>query len=162
MSDQRGFTLVEAAIVAGILALLAAGAAFALGTKPYALRSSLTLLDASLAQARTLAEASGNAATVVVTPHGSGATLSLYSGRPENPAEMHAAGPPIELDVSVSERSLGPPPFTLVIDASGHGAPASCLPPGYRLSISSGSVSEYRDLPCAPDAPSAPDTVPSP
>lgn len=183
MKLQRGFTLVELAIVAGIVALLALGAAFALGNKPYALRSSVMLLDASLAQARAVAESSGDGATLVAVPHGSGTLLYLYRGRPNDPASMTEAAPAVELQASLSETNLGSTPFSLFVDGSGHvtglggypplrtGAPSAfpglatpppCPANGLALSVSSGHVSEPLALGCDVPASALPDVVPTP
>ncbi|MFN2528867.1 MAG: prepilin-type N-terminal cleavage/methylation domain-containing protein [Candidatus Baltobacteraceae bacterium] len=59
---QRGFTLIEMAIATGILAMLVlAGAAFALGKRPMAMRQGAVEFSAQLQAALSLAAASGNA-----------------------------------------------------------------------------------------------------
>lgn len=166
---QRGFTLVELAIVAGIVAVLALGAAYALGSKPYALRSSVMLLNATLAQARGIAESSGNGATLAAVPHGSGTALYLYRGRPNDPATMVQAAPPVEVEATVSESTLGSSPFAIFEDGSGHvtgmagypplpnGAPATfpalatpppCPGTALTLSVAVGGASESVPLAC--------------
>ncbi|MBV9269671.1 MAG: prepilin-type N-terminal cleavage/methylation domain-containing protein [Candidatus Eremiobacteraeota bacterium] len=183
MKTQRGFTLLEMSIVVGVIAVMVMGAAFAFGAKPYALRSSAMLFDATVAHARSVAETSGNGATLVILPRGDGATLFLYRGRPNNPASMSAEGPSIELRVAIDGSSLGAPPWSFFFYGSGqvratagypplqNGVPSAfppmavapaCAVPGYSIELTSARSSEPRLVPCSNPAPAAPDTLGSP
>jgi prepilin-type N-terminal cleavage/methylation domain-containing protein len=146
--SERGFTLLEVVIVAAIgTMLLFAAIGMAEGSHPYAMRSSATLFDAAVAQARALAASSGNGSTIVLAPAASGTVLTVYSGRPNGGAFAAASLPPPVLGAKVSEAALGGPPFTVFFDSAGHasgmaGAPTS----GSTLSADPGCPSGERAL----------------
>jgi len=181
---QHGFTLVETAIVVAVIALLVTAGAFTFANKPYALRSSATLFDSALAHARSIAETSGNGATVVVAARNSDrAVLYVYRGRPNDPASMSLDAPAIEIEASVTASTLGNAPYAFFIDGAGqvraigsyppltNGAPAAfpvlaspppCDAPGYGVTLAAASGSEGRLLPCPGLVEGPPDAVPSP
>ena len=89
--------------------------------------------DAALGDARAIAAASGNGATLVFGPRtrnaqaSPGFTLRVYQRAPRPRRERHADDrDALDSDAAVSEKTLGSPPFAIFIGASGHvsGAPA--------------------------------------
>ena len=123
--SERGFTLVETVVTIGILAvLLAAGGAWLLAMHPGALMHATGDYDAALASARGIAMTSGNGATLVFAPRTGGAlgfTLRAYAGRPATVGAVKAStAMPVESDATVSEATLGKPPFAIFLGASGH------------------------------------------
>ncbi len=113
--------LVVAAIVA---MLLAGGGAFLLGMHPGALVQASNDFDAALADARALAVTSGNGATLVFAPRPNGVpgfTLRVYTGRPTSAKSVFTStSMPLVSDATVSEATLGTPPFAIFLGASGH------------------------------------------
>lgn len=185
MGQQRGYTVVEVAIVVAIAAaLLCSGGAFWMGQQGGALRSSVQLFDGVVRQARAVAATSGNGATVVFAARaGSGTTLYVYAGRPNAPESMAAQGPPVEIAASASEAALGDVPFSIFLNGAGHaaglggypdlrsGTPAfapvaaepSCPPSGsYGVRLSVGPHSESRSLACSLTVLGSPDPVATP
>ena len=67
---QSGFTLAETAVTLAILAMLAAGAVWMLGTHPGSVMRATDDFDAALASARAIAATSGNGATLAFLPRG--------------------------------------------------------------------------------------------
>ena len=160
MNAQRGTTLIEVLLVTAIVVVVSAIAwGFTSGDRAFATQSAATIFDARLAHARAIAATSGGAATLVFTPAspGPGAVVSLA---PESDGV-----PPETLRADVSEASLGPPPFSLAIDAAGHATASQPCPPagGYTLNFAAGAASESRFLPCpvvVAGPPESPGTVP--
>jgi len=181
---QRGYTLVELAIVVAIASMvLLSGGALWMGRRADALGTSVQLFDGVLHHAQALAAASGNGATIVVAPRADGATLYVYAGRPNVPGSMAEQGPPVDIEAGVREPVLGSPPFSVFLNSAGHAtglaaypdyssgsavfAPVAAEPAcpgsgGYTLVFSSGGASESRSLACSVSAPGAPDPVSSP
>jgi len=126
---QRGFTLLDVAVACAVVAILAV-AAVAIGQaiRPSALRAALDGYDASLAAARALASSGGDGATLVFTPRFGpagarlpGFLLRVYAGRPNDPARMHfGSSLPVIARADVTSPSLGTPPFSIFVNASGH------------------------------------------
>jgi hypothetical protein len=126
---QRGFTLLDVAVACAVVAILAV-AAVAIGQaiRPSALRAALDGYDASLAAARALASSGGDGATLVFTPRFGpagarlpGFLLRVYAGRPNDPARMHPGSSlPVIARADVTSPSLGTPPFSIFVNASGH------------------------------------------
>jgi len=92
------------------------------GTRPFGMRSATAEFDAAVAYARTLAGSSGNGATLVfTTARTRGFVMRLYSGRPVSAGAMTpAAMPPMSASGDIAEATLGPAPFSLFFDSSGH------------------------------------------
>jgi hypothetical protein len=116
MNAQRGTMLIEVLLVTAI------AWGFTSGDRAFATRSAATIFDAELAHARAIASTSGSPATLVFTPAspGPGVVLSLEPG-PDGV-------PPETLRADVSEVSLGTPPFSLAIDATGHATTSQPCP----------------------------------
>ncbi|HTU82450.1 MAG TPA: prepilin-type N-terminal cleavage/methylation domain-containing protein [Candidatus Acidoferrales bacterium] len=126
ISGQRGSTLIELLVVVGLLALLlAAGGTLLLGMHPGALVGAATDFDSALASARAVASTGGNGATLVFAPRrvpsgAPGFELRVYAGRPSAPAAVTpTTAMPVVSDASVSEATLGAPPFAIFLGASG-------------------------------------------
>ena len=170
---QRGFTLAEMAVAVGIVAtLLLAAAAFALGSRPLAMSSATTQIEAQLQAARSLAAASGNGATIVVQPRPAAGFKSIvYAGRPSAAGALSISTvPAISADADIREASFGEPPFAIFISSSGHVSMAGAYPVSaefdsphvtpianepacpaagnYALTISAGGASRTLVLPC--------------
>ena len=134
-SRQAGFTLAETAVALAILAMLAAGAAWMLGTHPGAMTHATDDFDAALASARAIAATSGNGATLAFLPRGdtshalAGFTLRVFRGRPTAIGAVRpSTAMPVTSDAGVSEKTLGTPPFALFFGASGNVSGASNYP----------------------------------
>ena len=135
--QQRGFTLIETVVTLGIVAvLLTAGGVWMLGAHPGALIGAADGYDAALASARAIAAAGGEGATLVFAPRGAretpvaGFTLRVYRGRPAPGVGVQpTTAMPVTSYASVSEKTLGKPPFSIFIGASGHVSGAAAYPP---------------------------------
>ncbi len=133
---ERGFTLLEALVTVGILALLLVAGAWAFSLHPNALVAATDDVDAALASARAIAASSGNGATIAFAPRAdargnplAGFTLRIYSGRPDAPGAVRATSAmPVIADASVRERTLGAPPFSIFIDSAGNASGAASYP----------------------------------
>ncbi len=169
--------------------LLAAGGVWMLGAHPGALTQAADDFDAALASARAIAATSGNGATLVFAPGGTGTsptqgfTLRVYSGRPDPGATVRATtAMPGIARATVSERTLGDPPFAIFIGASGHVSGASayprikaggevvfpviarepaCPPRGFVLTFDDARGTATRTLACASSV-STPPEIPNP
>jgi prepilin-type N-terminal cleavage/methylation domain-containing protein len=180
---ERGFTLVETVVTLGIIAmLLAASGAWLLAMHPGALVHATDDYDAVLASARGLAATSGNGATLVFAPRAGGVpgfTMRAYAGRPVSANAVVASNAmPVESDATISEATLGQPPFAIFIGASGHASgqaayPAidatgnatfpvianepACPAAGFVLTFTGPQgATATRTLPCTPTAATAP------
>jgi prepilin-type N-terminal cleavage/methylation domain-containing protein len=124
MDRQRGYTILEVTVAVAIFALLLGSlAAVGQSRKAFAAAQSAREFDALLAQARALASSSGNGATLVFAPDsasGTGALVTLYSGRPNRPGAVPIlAAPPQSLAGAVTEATAGSPPFSVFVDGAG-------------------------------------------
>ena len=132
---ERGFTLLETIVTLAIAAtLVAAGGIWMLGRHPGAIAQAAGDYDAALGDARAIA-AGGEGATLVFAPRirggraAPGFTLRVYRGRPAPGATVApTTAMPLVSDASVSEKTLGPPPFSIFIGASEHVSGASAYP----------------------------------
>ena len=123
---QIGFTLVEtAATVAAGMVLLTAGTVWMLGMHPGALPAAAGDYDAALAEAQAVT-AAGDGATLAFLARTNGSrtlpgfTLRVFRGRPKSRDAVEPINAmPVISDASVSEQTLGEPPFALFIGASG-------------------------------------------
>jgi prepilin-type N-terminal cleavage/methylation domain-containing protein len=122
--SQRAFTLIETLVACAIVAtLLLAGGFWMMGLHPGALAQAATDYDAAMSGARALAAASSNGATLVFAPISgrSGFALRVYGGRPSGSnAVQPTTTMPVTSDATVSEKTLGAPPFAIFVGASGH------------------------------------------
>lgn len=130
---EGGFTLVEVAVTLSIVAILAlAGGVWLLGSRPGALAQTAKDFDAALNDARTLAQAGGNGATLVFArrPDGrNGFLLRVYRGRPSPGGRVEpTTAMPVDSDAGVSEASLGAPPFSFFFGAQGQTAAKAGYP----------------------------------
>ena len=124
------------AVALGIAAvLMLAGGVWMLGSHPGELIQTAADYDAALAGARALAFTSGNGVTLVFAPRSArrsglrGFTLRVYSGRPSpGGAVLPTAVMPLTASIAVKERTLGVPPFSIFIGASGHLSGAAHYP----------------------------------
>lgn len=165
---QRGFTIAELIVATGVVALLAAGGALALGGHPMSSSSAFIQLRAQLEAARALASASGDGATVVITSAGSGFRSQVFSGRPDGMLPVSQIAPVIS-QAALNETSLGAAPFTIVVSEAGDfsvaagplGAGAACPSAGeVRLEVSEPSGGRHTlALPCKQSAIGSPEPV---
>ena len=167
----------------GIVAvLLAAGGEWLLAMHPGALTHATGDYDAALASARGIATTSGNGATLVFSPRSDGVpgfALRVYSGRPATAGAVQVTtAMPVESDATVSEATLGKPPYAIFIGASGHASgkasypsidargnatfavvatEPACPAAGFIFTFTGpqGAIAK-RTLPCTPDASNAP------
>jgi hypothetical protein len=130
-----------------------------------AVTSAANGFDSLLDAARTIARESSNGVTIAFTPdaHGDGFVARLYHNRPGTEPLVASNTPALEARVSVTEtETLGPPPFGLVIHATGAiaavagtpltgsgGSETPCPPSGrYHFTFSYGGVSVARNVAC--------------
>lgn len=128
--NERGFTLLEAAVTAAIAILLLGAAAYGWGaTRSGSAAASAALFDAEAARAQAAAAASGDGATLTVEAAGSGpgALLRVYAGRPDGLATPVADGAPVGLSALVQVNGVSPP-VTLLFESSGGVRPAFGYP----------------------------------
>jgi prepilin-type N-terminal cleavage/methylation domain-containing protein len=125
---ECGFTLIEMVVTLAVVAtLLTAGAIWMVGMHPGALVGALDDYDAAVASARATAATSGNGATLAFLPRTNGSrpltgfSLRVYRGRPTTgEAVQHTTTMPVIGNASVSEETLGNPPFAIFLGASGN------------------------------------------
>ncbi|HTX59371.1 MAG TPA: prepilin-type N-terminal cleavage/methylation domain-containing protein [Verrucomicrobiae bacterium] len=136
MARERAFTLVEMLVAMAILAvLLAAGGIWLLGMHPGALTQATDDYDAALASARATAMTGSNGATLAFLPRTLGSQvvpgflLRVFAGRPTAANAVSATtAMPVVSDATVSEKTLGAPPFAIFIGASGHASGRASYP----------------------------------
>jgi prepilin-type N-terminal cleavage/methylation domain-containing protein len=102
--DEQGFTMVEMLVVLAIMATIATIMAVLVGSRPSEPLATEQTFVALVAQARAIAEISGNGATLVVQPTADGghATITLLRGRPfvkTSGAIVEANDSPVEISV---------------------------------------------------------------
>jgi prepilin-type N-terminal cleavage/methylation domain-containing protein len=102
--DEQGFTMVEMLVVLAIMATIATIMAVLVGSRPSEPLATEQTFVALVAQARAIAEISGNGATLVVQPTADGAhsTVTILRGRPflkSNGAIVEPNDPPVETSV---------------------------------------------------------------
>ncbi|MBV9439480.1 MAG: prepilin-type N-terminal cleavage/methylation domain-containing protein [Candidatus Eremiobacteraeota bacterium] len=123
MERSRGFTLMEVLVAAGILALVAAGAAgVAMSARATALQIAVLQFDALLDAALTTAHELDGGVTIAVTSDrfGDGFVARAYRNRPGSGRLVATTIPAAEGRASLEETAaLGPPPFALVFHGSG-------------------------------------------
>ncbi|MDQ2871727.1 MAG: prepilin-type N-terminal cleavage/methylation domain-containing protein [Candidatus Eremiobacteraeota bacterium] len=128
---QRGYTLIEFAVACAILAvLLAAAARYSLGARPASLHAAILQADALTAQARAVAQTSGNGATLLVVPQAQGVSVTLYAGRPDGRPMSATGAPPLVLNLEADGGSLGKPPFAVFFSSSGSATGSPRYPQG--------------------------------
>jgi hypothetical protein len=160
-----------------------------LGRHPGALVRATDGYDAALATARAFAATSGNGATLAFLPRRAngrplaGFTLRVFRGRPTAAdAVRPTTAMPLVSDAGVSEATLGAPPFSVFVGASGdvsgepnyprvdgdalRFAPIRIEPPcpkgGFTLTFSDAQTRVSRSLPCASSVEASPPPNPSP
>jgi prepilin-type N-terminal cleavage/methylation domain-containing protein len=123
-TGQRGFTLLETIVAVGIVAMLAGVVFWSFAIRPAAASQAADDFDASFAAARAIAQAQPNGATLAFLPRSGGRDgflLRVYAGRPNGQGDVTADNVmPIDASASVTEASLGKPPFALFLGASDH------------------------------------------
>ncbi|MHB8177944.1 MAG: prepilin-type N-terminal cleavage/methylation domain-containing protein [Vulcanimicrobiaceae bacterium] len=138
MTTERGFTLVELMVAVAIAMLFAVGiVTYSLARRPAALRTAVDRYDALMVQARSLAAASGNGATLVFLPRSNAAgtripgfTLRLYRGRPNATGALApAVAAQVISDADIREARLGTPPFAVFLASDGSASALGAYPP---------------------------------
>lgn len=123
---ERGFTLSELLVACAIVAvLLVVAIPLAQGIKPSAAPTGALVVDAAIAKAQSIAATSGNGATIQFTSGVSDTTIRVYSGRPNGASAMAQAAPDARASASITEASVGTPPFVIFLDTSGHASATS-------------------------------------
>jgi prepilin-type N-terminal cleavage/methylation domain-containing protein len=120
--SERGFSLIEVSIAVGVVALAALGALGAtMASRAYAVSTAAARFDALLDAARTIAREMDTGATITFTPdiYGDGFIARLYRNRPAAGTPQTTTVPALEARVSLSETTLGTPPFALAIHSNG-------------------------------------------
>ena len=124
MRSERGFSLIEVLLAAGIIALVAlGGAGLTLGSRSPAISTAANGFDALLDAARATARAYDHGITLAFVPDafGDGFRAQLYENRPGTAALVVSSMPALEARVAVREtETLGAPPFALTIHANGN------------------------------------------
>ena len=134
--SQRGFSLLEAIIVAAIVATVAAFFfSVSVSSKPSGAHSAIAQFDSALAYARAVASAKGSA-TMTFAGQNAGTEITI------------AGAPPFVIDAVTRDKTLGLPPFAIALDAAGHASGPGCPSPGWELSFRSGAREVARALPC--------------
>ena len=136
--NQRGFSLLEAVIVAAIVATVAAFFFTSpLSSQPAAAHAAVAQFDAALAYARAYASAHGSA-TLAFTAQNGRVTVTVQGA------------PPFVIDASVRDKTAGPPPFAIVLDGAGHASGAGCPAGGWALTFRAGTRQADESLACLP------------
>ncbi len=118
---QRGFTLLETMIAVAIVAMLVVAAgAYAQAFHPYAAASSVARMSALLVTARGVAAASGNGATLTLTPNGTRTTVVLYAGRPDG-GTFGTVVTTDTLEATVTSAAVSGDTLALFVDSAGTG-----------------------------------------
>gem|GEM_PF-1981112 len=123
---QRGFTLIEVLVVAGIIVLFAVAAgAFALGTRNYEIKAAGDRFDSLVDAAKSIARSSGNGATIAIVKGvgGNGFVARVLSGRPNDLASMKYVNvPALESNAGIKETTdlNTEPPFAIFVNSRGN------------------------------------------
>ena len=119
---ERGFTLLETLMATATLCVLALALGnFSLANRPGVVIASDVALPAVVARARTLAEASGDGATLAFAPNGLGFSATLYAHRPI-PGSAFGAGRAERIETFrtyLGSSVAGSAAFALFISSSG-------------------------------------------
>lgn len=166
MERQRGFSLIEVLITAGVIALVAAtGVGATMASRSFAVSAAASRFDALLDAARTTARAIDTGATIAFAPdsYGDGFVATLYRNRPSAAPPEATTIPALAARVAVSESAtLGKPPFALTVHsdgttagipsytAGGQAAPETPCPASgsYHLVFSYAGTTADRLIPC--------------
>lgn len=125
-------------VAVAIAMLFAVGiVAYSLARHPAALRTAVDRYDALMVQARSLAAASGNGATLVFLPRSNAAgtripgfTLRLYRGRPNATGALApAVAAQVISDADIREARLGTPPFAVFLASDDSASALGAYPP---------------------------------
>lgn len=150
-------TLIETVLVSALSAvLLAAFAAYDLARKPYAVSAAVQSIGSLLDDARSVAQTSGNGATLLIASSGDTFTASLYPYRPLTGADLTVPA------VRTLRGNVSITPSAIFIDSSGTtswdlgwtplsgtlDAEPACTSPA-ELTFGDGSSSETHAVPCA-------------
>lgn len=123
---QRGFTLIEVLVVAGIIVLFAVAAgAFALGTRNYEIKAAGDRFDSLVDAAKSIARSSGNGATITIVKGvgGNGFVARVLSGRPNDLTSMKYVNmPALESNAGIKETTdlNTEPPFAIFVNSRGN------------------------------------------
>ena len=148
-------SLIETLVATAISALLVASlAGYSLAQRPYAIRAAVQNVGALLSDARSVAETSGNGATVVIASTTGGFSASLYPFRPTTGANVgtppvrSVGGNVIVTSTAIFVSSSGTVSSTSWSPAGGTlAAEPPCTTP-IAITFTSGSSSETHTIPC--------------
>jgi len=121
--SERGFSLVEVVLAAGVVSLIAlSGVWLTLSSRSLAVSAAAAGFDALLDGARTTARAFDEGVTLAFVPdaYGDGFRAQLYQNRPGTAALVASTMPALEARVAVLEtEKLGAPSFAVTIHGNG-------------------------------------------
>jgi type II secretory pathway pseudopilin PulG len=131
---QRGFSLIEALVVVGLMSGVLLAVAAMRGTRPPAAHVAALGLQAALAEARSLAmsnaDVTASGATVSVEPERGGTVVTVYESRPiagRTPPELDAGFPPQHYGASMTlgGAAAAGQPFAIFVSSSGYASVAA-------------------------------------
>lgn len=129
MERQRGFSLIEALVVVGLMSAVLLGFAASRGARAPEAHVAALGLQAALAEARALAmsnaDVSGSGATLSLEPERGGTVVSVYESRPiagKSPPVVDGGFPPehFAAKMTLAGAASAGQPFSIFVSSSGY------------------------------------------